>query len=108
MKKSISFDIFRISNKNEFSLLGYKALYFTSGIWARSNRDAIGSLTDDPADRRRTHSQLERDSSLLAQVPENLDPETFEEASGHPDWDEAMNEEYHSLLENDTWDLVPL
>eukprot|EP00253_Pinus_taeda_P026827 PITA_26827 len=30
------------------------------------------------------------------------------EASGHPDWDVAMNEEYHSLLENDTWDLVPL
>eukprot|EP00253_Pinus_taeda_P032467 PITA_32467 len=30
------------------------------------------------------------------------------EASSHPDWDVAMNEEYRSLLENDTWDLVPL
>eukprot|EP00253_Pinus_taeda_P034643 PITA_34643 len=30
------------------------------------------------------------------------------EASGHPDWDAAMNEEYRSLLANDTWDLVPL
>eukprot|EP00253_Pinus_taeda_P018675 PITA_18675 len=30
------------------------------------------------------------------------------EASGHPDWDAAMNEEYSSLLANDTWDLVPL
>ena len=47
-------------------------------------------------------------SSLLAQVPENPDLDTFEEASVHPNWDEAMNEEYHSLLENDTWDLVPL
>eukprot|EP00253_Pinus_taeda_P004020 PITA_04020 len=27
---------------------------------------------------------------------------------GHPYWDTAMNEEYWSLLENDTWDLVPL
>jgi hypothetical protein len=27
---------------------------------------------------------------------------------GHPDWDTTMNEEYHSLMENDTWDLVPL
>ena len=44
----------------------------------------------------------ERYSSLLAQVPEKLDLETFEEASGHPDWDEAMNKEYRSLLANDT------
>jgi hypothetical protein len=44
----------------------------------------------------------------LAQVSETHDPETFAEASGHPDWDTAMNEEYHSLMENDTWDLVPL
>eukprot|EP00253_Pinus_taeda_P032053 PITA_32053 len=38
----------------------------------------------------------------------NYDLNNFLEASGHPDWDVAMNEEYHSLLENDTWDLVPL
>jgi hypothetical protein len=44
----------------------------------------------------------------LAQVSETHDPETFVEASGHPDWDIAMNEEYCSLMENDTWDLVPL
>ena len=28
----------------------------------------------------------------LAQVSVNYDLETFEEASGHPDWDAAMNE----------------
>ena len=44
----------------------------------------------------------------MAQVSESHDPETFAEASGHPDWDIAMNEEYRSLMENDTWDLVPL
>jgi hypothetical protein len=44
----------------------------------------------------------------LAQVSETQDPETFAEASGHPDWDTTMNEEYRSLIENDTWDLVPL
>ena len=49
-------------------------------IWVRSTRDAIGSLASDPADQRRTRSQFERSSSLLAQVPE-----TFEEASDHPD-----------------------
>ena len=44
----------------------------------------------------------------MAQVPDNPDPETFEEASVHPNWDATMNEEYHSLLANDTWYLVPL
>ena len=38
----------------------------------------------------------------------NYDPDTFAEASGHPDCDATMNEEYCSLLTNDTWDLVPL
>jgi hypothetical protein len=44
----------------------------------------------------------------LAQVSETHDPETFAKASGHPDWDTTMNEKYRSLMENDTWDLVPL
>jgi hypothetical protein len=44
----------------------------------------------------------------LAQFSETHDPETFTEASGHQDWDIAMNEEYRYLIENDTWDLVPL
>jgi hypothetical protein len=44
----------------------------------------------------------------LAQVLETRDPKIFTEASGHPDWYTIMNEEYHSLMENDTWDLVHL
>ena len=44
----------------------------------------------------------------MTQVSETHDPETFVEASGHPDWDIAMNEEYRSLMANNTWDLVPL
>ena len=30
------------------------------------------------------------------------------EALGNTDWDAAMDEEYRSLMPNDTWDLVPL
>ena len=41
-------------------------------------------------------------------VSENYDPDTFAEASSHPAWDATMKEEYKSLLDNDTWDLVPL
>ena len=44
----------------------------------------------------------------MAQVSENYDPDTFVEASGHPEWNTTMKEEYHSLLANDTWDIVPL
>eukprot|EP00253_Pinus_taeda_P014665 PITA_14665 len=76
--------------------------------WVCATRDVAGALVGDPTDQRRTRSQYDRASSLLAQASANYDPDTFVEASDHPDWDAAMNEEYHSLLANDTWDLVPL
>ena len=44
----------------------------------------------------------------MALVSENHDPKKFVEASGNLDWDVAMDEEYHFLMTNDTWDLVPL
>eukprot|EP00253_Pinus_taeda_P021382 PITA_21382 len=76
--------------------------------WVRATRDATGALEGDPTDQQRTRSQFDRASSLLAQASAIYDPDTFLEASGHPDWDAAMNEEYCSLLANDTWDLVAL
>jgi hypothetical protein len=56
---------------------------------------------------KRVHSSNEP-LFLLAQVLDTHDPDTFVEASGNPNWDTVMNEEYHSLMVNDTWDLVPL
>jgi hypothetical protein len=44
----------------------------------------------------------------LDQVLETRDLETFAEALGHPYWDTTMNDEHHSLMENNTWDLVHL
>jgi hypothetical protein len=44
----------------------------------------------------------------LDQFSETHDPKTFVEASGHPNSDTTMNQEYCSLMLNDTWDLVPL
>eukprot|EP00253_Pinus_taeda_P030107 PITA_30107 len=32
----------------------------------------------------------------------------YAEAFGYPSWESAMEDEYNSLLENQTWDLVPL
>jgi hypothetical protein len=76
--------------------------------WVRSTREEAGDLVGDPSNQHRTHSQFQQASSLLAQVSETHDPETSAEASSHPDWDTTVNEEYPSLMENDTWDLVPL
>ena len=76
--------------------------------WIRSTCEAVGDLAGDPRDQRRTRSQFHRASSLLAQVFENHDPKTFAEASENRDWDATMDEEYRSLIANDTWDLVPL
>ena len=54
--------------------------------WVRSTCEAAGDLAGDPRDQRQTRSQFHQVSSLLAQVFENHDPETFAEASGNPDW----------------------
>eukprot|EP00253_Pinus_taeda_P028539 PITA_28539 len=97
--------------------------------WVYATWDAVSALVGDPIDQRYTRSQFDRESSLLAQASANYDRDTFAEASGlpdwditmneeyrytfaeasrHLDWDIAMNEEYFSLLANDTWDLVPI
>ena len=34
-------------------------------------------------------------------------PSTFEEASQHHVWRDAMMEEYHSIMKNDVWEIVP-
>ena len=36
------------------------------------------------------------------------DPQSYSEALGNPLWEVAMDEEYTALIENNTWDLVPL
>ena len=36
------------------------------------------------------------------------DPQAYAEAAGNLLWEVAMQDEYNSLLENQTWDLVPL
>ena len=39
---------------------------------------------------------------------QSSDPHTYSEAVGNPLWEAVMQEEHDSLLENHTWDLVPL
>ena len=35
-------------------------------------------------------------------------PQAYAEETGHLEWEATMDEEYNSLTENQTWDLVPL
>lgn len=35
------------------------------------------------------------------------EPSSYNEAKGVKEWEEAMNEEMHALVKNETWDLVP-
>jgi hypothetical protein len=38
----------------------------------------------------------------------DLDPHTYSKAEKNPFWEATMTEEYNSLIENQTWELVPL
>jgi hypothetical protein len=36
------------------------------------------------------------------------EPQTYDEASKHPDWCKAMDSEYQTLVSNNTWTVSPL
>jgi hypothetical protein len=86
--------------------------------WAQSTLQDAGDLVGDPTDPRRTRSQFEDPPHVLTTTEpmmplhcymvQSSDPQTYREAAGNPFWEATMQEEYNSLLENQTWDLVPL
>ena len=44
---------------------------------------------------------------LLVASTRDFEPSTFEEASQHHVWRDAMMDEYHSIMKNDVWEIVP-
>ena len=44
---------------------------------------------------------------LLVASTRNSEPCTFEDASQHHVWRDAMMDEYHSIMKNDVWEIVP-
>ena len=44
--------------------------------------------------------------ALVANLRDS-EPSTFEEASQHHVWRDAMMEEYHSIMKQDVWEIVP-
>jgi hypothetical protein len=86
--------------------------------WAQTTLQDAGDLIGDPADTRRTrYDFMEPHVVLTATEPlpsrdiflvHSFDPQTYGEATGNPFWESAMQEEYNSLLKQQTWDLFPL
>lgn len=73
-----------------------------------STHQAVSDIVGDPRNQQWTCSHFYRASSLLDQVLYSYDPDTFVESFIHPEWDTMMNEDYFSLLANDTWDISHL
>jgi hypothetical protein len=86
--------------------------------WAQTTLQDAGDLVGDPTDTRRTRSDFEEPPLALTSTEpfpprhiflvQSSDPQSYGEAAGNPFWESSMQEEYNSLLENQTWDLVPL
>jgi hypothetical protein len=86
--------------------------------WAQTTLQDAGNLVGDPADTRRTRSDFEEPPVALTSTEpfpsrhiflvQSLDPQYYGEAALNPFWESTMKEEYNSLLENQTWDMVPL
>jgi hypothetical protein len=86
--------------------------------WAKTTLQDAGDLVGDPADTRRTQSDFEEPPLALTATKtmppmhlflvQSSDPQSYGKTVGNPFWESSMQEEYNSLLENQTWDPVPL
>jgi hypothetical protein len=86
--------------------------------WAKTTLQDVGDLVGDPNETRRTRFDFKEPLiALTAAEPmpprhlflvQSSDPQSYGEAIGNIFWESSMQEEYNSLLENPTWDLVPL
>ena len=56
-----------------------------------------------PKDPMRTIVMPDRLGMALVASLRDSEPSTFEEASQHHVWRDAMMEEYHSIMKNDVW-----
>jgi hypothetical protein len=85
--------------------------------------DTLESLRNDltPQNRRNESGGTQRKSSRTIQVPSRykdyalmtqvmnvVEPVTYEQAKDHKEWKNAMNEEYESIMKNETWELTKL
>jgi hypothetical protein len=85
--------------------------------WAHTTLQVARDIFGDRGDTRRTRSDFEEPPIALTTTKpfpsrhillvKSSDPQSYGEAPRNLFWESAMQEEYKSLLENQTWDLVP-
>ena len=77
--------------------------------WVRTLLQNSGFSTSDvhASSPRKLRSHDTVNVALMAHIHDIYEPNTVEEALALPQWKEAMQEEYHSILANHTWELVP-
>ena len=63
-------------------------------------------MAGDPFDSCHTRTQTFGTGLLSHAILD--DPQSFSQVTRHLEWDRAMDEEYSSLMKNQTWDLCPL
>eukprot|EP00253_Pinus_taeda_P026310 PITA_26310 len=108
----------RASNSESTSLVINQRTRSLSEIYAQDHPSTRNGLVGDNSDSRRTNSEfIEPPLALTTTEPtpsrhchlvQSSDPHSYVQAARHPSWEFAMEEEYNSLLENQTWNLVPL
>jgi hypothetical protein len=86
--------------------------------WAKTTLQDARDIVGDPVDTRRNRSDFEEPPLALISTElmpprhlflvESSNPQSYGEAAGNTFLESAMQEEYNSLLENQTWYLVPL
>jgi hypothetical protein len=86
--------------------------------WAQSTLQATGNHVGDPLDSRSNRSQHVDPSHIISSskpamsmhfyMVQSSNPHTYSEVVCNPLWEATMKEENDSLLENQTWDMVPL
>ena len=73
-------------------------------VWAQKTLESEGTEVGNPSDPRRTRSNFSLMNKFLATV----DPTSYAQTQGKPQWEQAMTAKYESLMKNNTWFLVPL
>ena len=59
------------------------------------------------SDKMRAIKMPNRLGMVLVACTRDSEPSTFEEASQHSVWRDAMMDAYHFIMKNDVWDIVP-
>ena len=85
---------------------------------AQTTLQEADNLAGNPLDSRRTQSQHEETSHVFSAsepvmpmhcyMVQSIDPHNYNRVVGNPLWQATMQKEYDSLLQNQTWNLVPL